>query len=317
MELQSGATWSIAIFSSRETVETLLATIEAAVEACVEKPSVIDIIINGNRSLADATRAALRPTPKPLNPPKRIRVWYIPVPDKAHAWNQYLHDIWPQSEIAYFVDGYAQVMPDAFAAIAEGMRLAPDRLAATGVPTHGRSASSLREQLLRDGGIHGNLYALRGEVMAQLRSRCYRLPLGIYRTDPTLGAAINFRLDPARNRWDPKCVLVQPNATWRIPPRARQIEEVRSQWKRMLRQAQGTLENLAIQEHLAVRRAPPETLPRTASELILSWIRDFPGRAFYLILKNPLCWMAVRDARRPRDWSQTTVPPQSIIEVAL
>lgn len=238
MDLQPRVSWSVAIFSSRETIGTLLATIQAAAKSCADEPSIIDVIINGNRGLAETTQSVIKAALQLSLPSKRVRVWHIPVPDKAHAWNQYLHDIWPRSEIAFFVDGYAQVMPDAFTAIADGLRVAPDALAATGVPSHGRSAKILREQLLKSGGIHGNLYALRGTVMTELRSRGYRLPLGIYRTDPTLGAAINFCLDPARHQWDPKRVLVQPNATWHIPPRSWRIEEIRTQWRRMLRQAQ-------------------------------------------------------------------------------
>jgi hypothetical protein len=34
-----------------------------------------------------------------------VRLWSIEVSDKAHVSNQYVHHIWPGSEIAYFVDG--------------------------------------------------------------------------------------------------------------------------------------------------------------------------------------------------------------------
>jgi hypothetical protein len=45
-----------------------------------------------------------------------LRIWSITVGDKAFAWNEYLHRIWPASAMTFFIDGYAEVRSDAFMA---------------------------------------------------------------------------------------------------------------------------------------------------------------------------------------------------------
>lgn len=310
MHVQQNITWSVAIFTARETIDELRVTIDAALASTAHESAVLDIIVNGNPALAQSVKEAFATLDR-SSTGKSLRIWNVVAPDKAHAWNQYVHQIWSPSALTFFVDGYANVMPDAFTAIATAMHAAPNKLAATGVPTFGRSARTLRDQLISEGGLHGNLYALRDSTMAKIRETGFRLPLGLYRNDAMLGAAINFRFDPAHHAWDPKGVLAVPSATWRYRPGSwRSLNDLKGQWRRKLRQAQGQLENLAVREHLAVRKLSPASLPKTASALILGWVDEFPQRARALCLRYPLCFLAIRKARQPRDWSQATVPPE-------
>jgi hypothetical protein len=48
------ATWSVVVFSSRESIDTLASSVEAALTATIDKHAVTDGIVNGNRTLADA-----------------------------------------------------------------------------------------------------------------------------------------------------------------------------------------------------------------------------------------------------------------------
>lgn len=307
--------WSVAIFSSREALGTLTSSVRAILGAASSAATTIDVIVNGNQILANKTGSYV----EGLHPARKartlIRVWYVSLSDKAHAWNQYVHSIWPVSDIAYFVDGYVEVMPNALALISDGLVASPDALAASGVPTMGRSSKMLRALMLREGGIHGNLYAVRGKVLARLRVAGFRLPLGIYRTDSLLGAVMCFGLDPAKNDWNTSRVLVHPHATWAFRPLNWQsTTDIRSHTQRVMRQAQGILENLAVREHLAIQRRAPQSLPRTSSELVGAWIDAFPMSAMRIFIAKPLCLLAARRLRRHRDWSQSTVPPLLITQ---
>ena len=305
-------TWAVAIFSSREDVETLSASVEAVIVASKQRSVTIDVIVNGNLDLARDLAEEIRSTNLGATVNGRIRIWYITLGDKAHAWNVFLREICPDVDLAFCVDGYAQVEPDAFGILAD--RLAEDAhpWIASGAPTYGRSANHLREQMR---GVHGNLYVVRGETMRTLRERGFHLPLGIYRTDPLLGAAINFSLDPATNDWDESRIAVCPEATWRIKPLSMwKLSDLKTQWQRVKRQAQGRLENLAVREHLAVNKRRPEDLPVTNAELVSSWITAFPGRARRLYWSNPLCWFGAKNACRDRDWSKALIPPELITE---
>ena len=298
-------TWSIAIFSSRETVDVLLASIAAAARAATGEECVIDVIVNGNRALADALGAALAQQANRAASP--IRVWFIRLGDKAHAWNEYVFRIWPGSETAFFIDGYAQVMPDALHLIDAGLRDAPEKLGGSGVVSMGRSAESRPEKR----GVHGNLFALKGDVLAQLRKRGFRLPLGIYRNESLIFAVLAFGLDPAKNAWDDRRILIHPQATWSFRPlQLWRPADLRAQLRRILRQSQGKLENMAVRQHLAIAKKPPERLPRTILELVLAWLDAFPADARKVFLADPLSLLAARRMRRARpDWSLTGEPP--------
>ncbi len=308
--LNPASPWSIAIFAARETPEALTSCVRAALGACAGRQACIDVLINGNPELADAFSGIATTLD---SGGARLRVWSIAAPDKAHTWNEYVYRIWDTGGMAFFIDGYAQVRPDALAAMERRLAETPDALGATGVPTCGRSATAIREQMLREGGIHGNLFAISAEGMEGIRRVGFRLPLGIYRTDPLIGSVLMFRLDPVNNTWDPRRIAVAADATWHVDG----IEDInwkniKSQFKRILRQAQGDLENKAAREHLAVRKLPPQQLPLTVAELIANWIETQPAQARALFRKRPLAAYAARKVAQPRDWSATSIAPRLV-----
>jgi hypothetical protein len=308
MQEIASPTWSVAIFAARETTETLARCIRAALAACAGRDAVIDVLINGNPALAKAAAAMDWDAAQ-----GRARIWSIAMGDKAHTWNEYLHRIWPKGATSFCIDGYAEVKPDALAAIAGRMAQDSSRLGATGVPTCGRSAGRLREQMLKSGGIHGNLYAVRPEAMQALREQGFRLPLGLYRTDPLLGSVLMFGLDPANNKWDPSRIAVEAGATWDVRGLSDLTwNNLRSQAKRIVRQAQGDLESRAAREHLAVKRLAPHLFPRTVSELVHGWIEEHPQQARSLFFKRPLCMHAARKLKADRDWSAASTPPELV-----
>lgn len=303
--------WSVAIFAARESILDLEPTIVAAINASTSD-TVIDLLVNGNRSLADRV-VELLASDKFIARAMHVslRVWFIELGDKSHAWNQYLEFIWPGSEYAFYIDGYVRVRPDALQLLAQGLAGSPEYLAGTGVPTVGRNAQALREQMLAQGGIHGNLFALKRATTRKLRDIGFKLPLGLYRTDPTLGAALAFSLDPARSRWDLKGrILVHPNVTWSTEERSIwNLADLSSQIKRAFRQGQGTLENLAVRDFFAARKLSPEKLPKTAALLISQWAAARPLQLATALVRNPLAGLALRRLRSARDWSAVAVPP--------
>ncbi|MEN3976094.1 hypothetical protein [Emcibacter sp. SYSU 3D8] len=286
---------SVAVLSARETPEVLHGTVRAAIEASRGMATCCDVVVNGPSAVTAHLLRDRLEQDGALPPGMMVRIFHLPVADKAHAWNEYVHSLWPGSALAFFIDGYARVLPDALASIRRSLGDDPDILGGTGVPTHSRSALRLRDQMLRSGGIHGNLYALRGWVMAHFRDTGFRLPVGIYRTDSTVGSVVKFRLDPARHEWNERRMHVDPGATWTVAVAAGSPFGVaRGQFGRMLRQAQGMLENRAVRQHLAVDRRKPEALPETARELVLNWVDRHGGEARTLFRHHPLAYLAYR-----------------------
>jgi hypothetical protein len=293
--------WSVVIVSARESVDTLMGAILAA-RAASDASTPIDVIINGNRPLADAVSARAE------HLLENLRIWFITTRDKAHALNEYVERIWPGSQVVFFLDGNVRAMPDAFRVLAVRLREDNNALSASGVPPYDWSARFRRGVDISEGGLAGNLCVLRGDTLALLRSRRIRLPLGLYRTDGVLGAIIAFNLDPSTNKWDARRIPLHSSATWRIDSVGlwkRFIDAC----KRRLRQAQGTLETMAVRQHLSVERKPPEELPRTAADLVTQWMARHPSQARAVCWKNPLCFLAARQLVAPKDWASTHVPP--------
>lgn len=297
---------AVTIIASREDIATLKDCIDSVIRACKDQAAVIDILVNGNAQLAQDVMQTRFYSPEHC----QLRIWSIKQGDKAHAWNEYLHRIWPGDSDAYFLDGYVEIEENALDALAATLLAAPDALGASGVPTSGRSAARTREQMLRKGGFQGNLHVVRRRAMQQLRETSFRLPLGLYRTDSLTAGLLMFGLDPALHRWNKKHIVVAPGATWTV----RGLGEITyanivSQCKRILRQAQGQLENRAVREHLAVKRLAPHLLATTVQALVGKWIAEQPAQARQLFRKNPLCAYAAWRLRAPRDWSAAAASP--------
>lgn len=297
--------WSVAIIASRENLTMLESCIRSASIACADHPAYIDVLINGN---ADLARNAAAQVGNWARSSCHIRIWSIAQGDKAHAWNEYVHRIWTPGTTAFFLDAYALARPDAFVHLDHALSQ-PGILAATGVPTAGRSAPALRAQMLSGGGFHGNMNAIGSSAMGRLKACGFRLPLGLYRTDSLIGSVLSFDLNPERG-WEPKRIAVVADATWDVPGiGALTFRNVISQLKRMLRQARGHVENRAAREHLAIRLLAPETLPRTSEELMLDWVASQPEQARALFRRSPLSYYAVRKLRPDRDWSLADALP--------
>lgn len=306
--------WAVAIFASRESADTLVRSVQAAVIACGTAHSNVDILVNGNTALAEQMHDLLGALGKvPVT--CRIRLWSILFGDKAHAWNQFMHQISCESELTFFVDGYVQVRPDSFSSIAAGLKMNPNAIAATGVPTVGRTATALRQQMIEGGGLHGNLYAVRSSTMEMLKNRKVTLPLGLYRNDGLLGAMFNYNLNPAEYDWNPKRILVQPESSWDLQEQQKTLlKTAKGKFDRLLRQNQGILENLAVREHFSLNKLRPERLPLRNDMLINSWVARHAKHANFIFLRHPLTRYAFHRLQKPRDWTGVDVLPFQVMK---
>ncbi len=301
--MTAAGSWSVAIFTSREDPPTLIRTIVAVAAAARAVPTTIDVLVDGNAATASALATW---SPAGLGDGSAIRLWSVPWRDKGCTWNRYVHEIAPAADVAFFIDGYVRPRPDSFGLLATLLAERRDAWAATGVPTVGRSAAKLAATMRADGGLHGNLYALRRSVIDRFRQRDFRPPLGIYRNDSLIGAVAMFAGDPANEPWTPSRVAVAADASWDndvVSPWS--VAGLRGWWRRRLRQAQGDLENAAIRRHLAVRKQPPETLPRTVQALLA----DRPPVAGRGPVARLLVARAARNVAAGRDWSGCDAPP--------
>jgi hypothetical protein len=278
---------AIVVFAARETVEVLAKAVQAAIVAA-DSVADIEVIINGNGPLAMKFAHLV---PGITTGAAKVRVWSIPVADKAHAWNEYVRHIWSGEAIAFFIDGYVRLLPDAVTLLRNAANDSDEKvLGGTGVPSVGRTAAVMRKQMVAGGGFHGNFCCIKGPVIAQLRARHIALPLGLYRVDSLMGAFLSFGLQPELGVWEPKRIVVEPRATWFTDEKHWwSISDLRAKFKQMGRQARGTLENAAVKEHFVERKLSPETLPTDANALVKDWARRRPEQLQTILAGNYLC----------------------------
>lgn len=252
----------------------------------------INILINGNEALA----TAMAPRLESMRPREgvQLRLWFIAKGDKAHTWNTYVHQICEGAATVFFIDGYACVREDSLFLIARRLAERSDALAATGVPSAGRSAPALRAAMLAQGGIHGNLYALSGAAIGLLRKRDFKLPVGLYRTDPLMGAVLMYAADPAGQKWQRHRIEVVDGATWDIDaPAMSFLSNLKASWKRRLRQAQGELENCATRDHLSIRKLAPGAMARDVRTFIIDWADRHPDEIARMRWRHPLVYRSL------------------------
>lgn len=282
--------WSAAIFGRNEapTIDSCLAALAGAAHGLDIE---VAVMLNGctDDSAAIACRAMQRLRLSGL-------VCTIPFADKSNAINAWLHRIAPAAETYVCIDAYAAIRPDALRLLGAALDATPHALAAAAMPSTGPSAARLRRDMERHHGLHGSLFALRGDFVARLRVAGLRLPVGLYRGDGLLGAMVLQDLDGVGNAWDESRIVLVPGASWATPPlRPWRPTDLRRALRRQVRQARGRLESAAIRD--TVHRAGFAGLPDDANRMIADWVAGDPAARAPRPYAAPLGWLALREAR--------------------
>lgn len=273
--IQHRGVWNTAVvvFAYRETIKVLVDTLEAA-RFGTDESTVIEVLVNGNSALAETLAGWAVGHASDWT---RLRIWSIDYGDKANAWNQYFHKLWHGESQTFFIDGYVTIRHDAVRLLSQTLMNNPHAWGGCGIPSGSRSANSLAAQMLDGGGFHGNFCCIKGTAIEQIKRRNILLPIGLYRTDSLVGALLAFGLDPARNKWDARKLIVAPQVTWDTPPKYWwRYADIKAEFKRKFRQSKGDLENAAVKNFLVQRKEYPENLPRTIQEMLAKWIDCFP-----------------------------------------
>ena len=205
----------------------------------------IYVLINGT---TDDTEAVVREMAKR---DARIRAVVIALGDKANAWSYYVnHLAAPDTQLHVFVDGDVLVSPGAILAIEERLGEHPEALAASTLPKGGRTAGNWSERILREHGMPGNFYALRGETLARIRALSVNIPVGMIGDDPLLRWLIlndftpNGLVDRSRIRPVPEAYFEYesiPRTNWR---------GLRALFARQMRYQLRDLQMNLLQQHL-------------------------------------------------------------------
>jgi glycosyltransferase involved in cell wall biosynthesis len=255
--------WTIAVFAMNEAA-TIAACLESLDANCAGVPARILLLLNGSTDGTRAVAEGLRLRHATLE------IHAGRVADKSNAINEYVHRLRDPGALAFFADGYVTAHAGALAAIERALAAHPHAHVASAVPMSGRSAPAMRAQLLKGGGISGNLFACTAGFLDRLVAAGLRLPLFLYRGDGLIGSMAAHDLDAMGTPWDDSRLIGVADATYEFRPLSPfRWRDVQRQLRREVRQARGALESAAVKA--VIYQGGYAALPRDADTLL----RDF------------------------------------------
>lgn len=208
---------------------------------------------------------------------------------KSRSWNRFVHDECAPGAAAYiFVDGDAEVAGGSIDALLHMLAVMPATNAAAAMPGNGRRAAQYRAAMIRDHGLFGDLYALRGGFVDRMRIAGIRLPDDCIGEDGLIGAMAKTDLGP-ESAWLDARVAPCPDALFLCEQVG--LANVRSwtmQYRRMRSYSIRHFQNRIIS---AIMRNPgPAGLPRQLASLYSKWLPHFRPRS------DPRWWWFDRQA---------------------
>jgi len=198
---------------------------------------------------------------------------------KARTWNRFVHEILadPLPETIIFMDGDAEIASGSFDALARALADQPRVLAMAGLPLNGRSHRAYQAMIRRDGGLFGDLYALRGAFVQLIREAGHRLPVDLVGDDGLVAAwaATDLWTDANWNRVrlghaDDAGFYCEPVSLG--SPRAWRL-----QYKRMIAYAVRHFQGRIVSHIMGAKG--PSGLPERLSSLYADWLPRFRPRS--------------------------------------
>lgn len=196
---------------------------------------------------------------------------------KSRTWNRFVHEIrHGDDDAVIFLDGDAEIAPGSIDALVAMLAAHPDANAAAGMPGNGRQMAAYREGMRTGGGLFGDLYALQGRFVAEIRKRGLRLPDDLIGDDGLVAAWAHndlgrdeaWSLERVRNCEDAAFLcepvgLLRPK-TWRM------------QYKRMINYSVRFFQNRIVSDIMT--REGPDGLPPRMALLYGEWLPRFRPR---------------------------------------
>ena len=223
----------------------------------------------------------------------------------------YFEHIWPEVDVCFFADGYVQPWKASFLHLSRALTDSPEAVASSAIPTIGFFANKQSRFQIRNRGINGNLFALNKDVISRLRESGFRLPRGLYRTDPLIQMAIKFDFKPSEQPHNPNRVVVVESASYeRGALSLFKWADLKKQFNRYLRQRQGDIESMALRRLFRTRGFKVTDLQETVRELLINWAESSKCEWRMAVLRNPLRLLALRRVSSMQDMTVGSEQPE-------
>jgi glycosyltransferase involved in cell wall biosynthesis len=277
--------WPVAVFAHNEETRLL-----DCLDSLDQPGARLFVLVNGSTDRTEAiARDYARTRP-------HLEVVSLALGDKARTWNVFVHEVVPEAEVVYFVDGDIHVLPGACAALAATLRAHPEATAAAAVPMSGRSREAMTRLVTDARLLMGGLYALRGSFVTTLKSAGTKMPVGYIGDDGWVTSMAKWNGDP-RNDWreDRVAPCLEAGYTFRsFSPWRR--DDRRKYLRRRVRYSMRHFQHLLWRDTLLSGGL-------AAVPAHVSGLYSLPGAEQHLrprLSEFPFDWLALREMHRQR-----------------
>jgi hypothetical protein len=215
---------------------------------------------------------------------------------KARTWNWFIHELdVGEADAFVFVDGDAVFAPGSIDALCRGLDEQPGVNAMAGMPRNGRSVSFYQNTLRTEGGLFGDLYALRGSFITAIRRGSLRLPVDLIGDDSLIAAwaATNLGRDDDWQRQ--RLGHAEETGFYCLPFSWLRPATWIGQYRRMISYAVRHFQNVIIKDIMVKHGA--QAVPDRLATLYPEWLAQFAPRSGLVNrLIDPIALKRMREA---------------------
>ena len=226
--MNPASTIPVAVFAHNEA-RTILACLESLQTAAEQAPACY-VLAN---ACTDRTEDIVR---KYRDTHPNVHLVSIALGDKANAWNVFVHETAPHGYDGYFfIAGDVRATRGALDAMRDTLAQHPHANGVAALPQSGRGVAAFQRDMLKNNGVAGNLYGLRGSFVARIQAQHIRMPVGTIGEDALIGAMLKWDLS-GDTRWDNSRVAVATHAGFEFDSMSPwRIREWRKYFRRRVR----------------------------------------------------------------------------------
>jgi glycosyltransferase involved in cell wall biosynthesis len=196
--------WPVAVFAHNEA-RNIIACLDS-LQAAARHPIECYVLAN---ACSDRTEDLVRDYAA-RHP--NVHLVSITLGDKSNAWNVFVHETAPSEASHYFfIDGDVRATANALDIMARVLEQHPQANGVSALPQSGRGVAAFQRDMLKDNGVAGNLYGLRGTFVERIRAQAIHMPIGTIGEDALMGAMLKWDLR-GDTRWDNSKVVVAQEA---------------------------------------------------------------------------------------------------------
>jgi glycosyltransferase involved in cell wall biosynthesis len=145
------------------------------------------VIANGcNDSTASIVKHLIE-----LDVTNRLTLVELDVGDKCNAWNIYVYELARGSEIHFFLDADVRFTKNAFPKMYRKLMQEESVNAIAGLPFSGRNMSQYKSMVENKYCLFGNCYGLKANFIELMRSKEFKLPIGLGWIDSAITKVVN------------------------------------------------------------------------------------------------------------------------------